>query len=58
MYIHLLQIGSRKKKGINLTIVANRLFCCKDYLEFKIISDVEQISSVFKQPVIRVSGDP
>lgn len=33
------------EKGINLTI-GQTLFCCKDYSEFKIISDVGEISSI------------
>lgn len=56
MCIHLLQTGSWKTDKFDNR--ANRLFCCKDYLEFKIISDTGQISSVFKQPAIRVSSDP
>lgn len=44
------------EEGMNLTI-RQTLFCCKDYLEFYIISDVGQIFPVLKQSVIRVSGD-
>lgn len=56
MCIHLLQTGSWKMDKFDNR--ANRLFCCKDYLEFKIISDTGQVSSVFEQPAIRVSSDP